>query len=458
MTSKDTVLLKPKDLYIDQVIDENCNESAFLLYNPDGYGGVVVVGQEIKDFVELCDGKSTISEILSKRELPNKKMLSLVEILVQKGFLIQNGLGTNHRSTFRRVLTCWLHITNACNLACPYCYIHRSQENMSEETLMLSIEKMIESCINHNYEALVLMFVGGEPLTRFDVIKNAIAYCEENNHGLPIQYIIPTNGTLLTPEIAHYIKKKHISVGVSLDGSKTFHDLTRVKKDGSGSYDMVMRGISNLINCNIKPSIMVTVTQHNLDGLESLTRELIDKQLYFRFSLERDTQTGMPSILDDEDKCISILNKCFDIMDEALTVGKLGWYFKFGDVSFSKPVRRSCAAGKNFFAIGQDGTLGSCSLGLEKSQSSIYQLNDVIDDIADMFSLISKSSSCDIEDCMNCLWRHSCAGACPLQTFATYQTYLHASPFCRIYRECMPRVIRIYARSIYYKNTNRKEE
>ena len=139
-------------------------------------------------------------------------------------------------------------------------------------------------------------------------------------------------------------------------------------------------------------------------------------------------------------------------MEEALKEGKVKWKFKFGDVTFTRPKRRSCASGKNFFSIGQDGSIGSCSIGLEDPKSNIKALNDVISDTQELFADIGKTSACDIPECKECVWRHSCAGACPLQTYASYKTYLHASPHCGLYKACLPEVIRIYAMATYFIN------
>lgn len=85
-------------------------------------------------------------------------------------------------------------------------------------------------------------------------------------------------------------------------------------------------------------------------------------------------------------------------------------------------------------------------------QVKITDLTDVITYIDDIFSEISKTSACDVEECSKCLWRHSCAGACPLQTYATYKTYMHVSPYCNLYKACLPDVIRILEMTIYYNN------
>ena len=455
--------LKPiiaKDLLIDLALskkENRYNEDVYLLYNPIGYGGVLVVGKEIVDLIKLFDGTRTIDAAIKDARFnieEAKQAEKFVDILIEKQILkVDNNILKTR--PWKRELTCWLHITNDCNLDCKYCYIHKNNCNMSDIILYKSVDLMLESCKNNNYETLSLMLVGGEPLTRFDKIKEIIEYCSINKGEVNVRYIIPTNGTLITPEVAQYIADNHISVGVSIDGIEEYHDINRVNKAGKGSYKMAMKGIDNLIAKGVKPSIMTTVTNQNLEGLPELTKLMIDKKMYFRFSFERNTTTGKPDILENSEHCIDILKKCFDIMKESLVNGKKGWFFKFGDVSFDKPCRRACAAGKNFFAIGQDGAIGSCSLGLEATRSNIFEINDIIKDVENIFSDIGKTSSCNVEECSKCIWRHSCAGACSLQTYSTYNTYSHVSPYCDLYKACLPDVIRIYAMIIYY---NMKKE
>ena len=36
-------------------------------------------------------------------------------------------------------LTAWLHVSNACNLACPYCYVHKSAAAMDERTVWVPV-------------------------------------------------------------------------------------------------------------------------------------------------------------------------------------------------------------------------------------------------------------------------------------------------------------------------------
>lgn len=452
------VLKAPKDLVIDLALEKEknrYNEEVYLLYNPEGTSGVLSVGREIYDLIKAVDGKSSVKEIFKKLHIKEKDYITICNVITQ---LIENNIlyvvGESNKidteKIFNKTLTCWLHLTNDCNLRCKYCYIHKSHSVMSDDILYPAIDKMMASCRRHGYKTLSLMLVGGEALTRFDTIKNIVDYCNKNKKDLNVTYTLPTNGTLITKDVAKFVVDNEFNVGVSLDGIGEYNN-NRVYANGTSSYDKVITGIDNLIERNLKPSIMITVTNDNLDGLPDLTRDMIKRKIYFRFSLERDTTTGKPPILNDENHCIAVLKECFNIMIESLINGDDGWYFKFGDVSFGIPYTRACAAGKNFFAIGEDGSIGSCSLGLENTRGNIKDINDVIDDITNIFSDIGKTSACDVEECSNCTWRYSCAGACPLQTYASYKTLNHISPYCNIYKACLPYVVKIYAIAIYFK-------
>ena len=44
------------------------------------------------------------------------------------------------------MLTAWLHVTNACNLRCPYCYVNKSAEGMDEPIGRAAVEAMSPVC------------------------------------------------------------------------------------------------------------------------------------------------------------------------------------------------------------------------------------------------------------------------------------------------------------------------
>ena len=68
-----------------------------------------------------------------------------------------------------------LHLTNRCNLACGYCYARPGTDDMTAETATRAIETCLEG------PGGGIIFFGGEPLLRKDLIDATIRWCEERH-------------------------------------------------------------------------------------------------------------------------------------------------------------------------------------------------------------------------------------------------------------------------------------
>lgn len=138
-------------------------------------------------------------------------------------------------------------VTEACSLCCKYCYQH-------DKTPAVMSFDMAKKCVDRlftdgqdKYFALVLDFIGGEPLLQPKLISDIIDYfdykclMEENWEWAALtRFSICTNGTeYKKPEVQKLLNKirPYVSFTVSIDGNKELHDSARVHPDGSGSYD-----------------------------------------------------------------------------------------------------------------------------------------------------------------------------------------------------------------------------
>ncbi len=65
--------------------------------------------------------------------------------------------------------------------------------------------------------------------------------------GKEISFSITTNGTLLTREIAGFLKENGVTVCLSIDGPREIQDRNRPYASGRGSYEDVTRGIELLM-------------------------------------------------------------------------------------------------------------------------------------------------------------------------------------------------------------------
>ena len=105
-----------------------------------------------------------------------------------------------------------------CSLLRKGCFRAKEKELSHEEGLAL-IDDLAE------FGAPVILFSGGEPLIRPDLVR--LRVCGSKRDGA----VISTNGTLITEDKARELKDVGLSyVGVSLDGMEEINDRFRGKK------------------------------------------------------------------------------------------------------------------------------------------------------------------------------------------------------------------------------------
>ncbi len=143
-------------------------------------------------------------------------------------------------------------VTEECNLRCKYCYMyHKNNFNrMSVETAKKAVDFILAQ--EPKFPAAVWGFIGGEPTLEIDLIDEVTDYIKmrmyELNHPWfnHHAFFVDTNGLLYeSPKVQRYIVKNkgRVQFAITIDGTKEKHDLQRVKKDGSGSYDDVVRNL-----------------------------------------------------------------------------------------------------------------------------------------------------------------------------------------------------------------------
>lgn len=148
-------------------------------------------------------------------------------------------------------------VTKDCQLACKYCYLvgKNTQERMSFETAKKAVDFILsrQNDPNFNQESVIWDFIGGEPFLEIDLIDRVCDYIKEEmfrrNHRWfnSYRFSFSTNGiNYASEQVQRFIKKNHthLSIGITIDGTRTKHDINRVyKSDGRGSYDDVVKNI-----------------------------------------------------------------------------------------------------------------------------------------------------------------------------------------------------------------------
>lgn len=409
------------------------NGKNLVLFNYVLPNGVVLINNKALEILELCDGNNSIDTIGKKLRIREDILEEFLNNLDSYNIISYKNESKKNRCN--KVLHCWLHITNNCNLNCRYCYINKNNIDMDFDMAKEIIDKLIVSLKEKNFNKIVLSFSGGEPLLRVDLIEKIIDYCN-TFHNISFSYRILTNGILIGDRVIKLIKENNVDVRISLDGIKEYNDKNRCYYDKRGSYYDVVDGILYLKKNDIEPTINVVVTKENIDGLFELTKRLIDFNLPFRFSLEKSNNNIMPSIINVQSKIIRKLKSCLKLILKCYSKGIFDNSFNVDDISFNNSTCRNCGVGDNIIAIGSNGDVALCGMDLCRPISNIYKDNDLISKIN--ACEVSKFNINKVNECKSCIWKHVCNNGCPILNYNIFGDFNKKSSYCKIYREIIP--------------------
>ena len=148
-------------------------------------------------------------------------------------------------------------VTKDCQLACKYCYLvgKNDKERMSWDVAKAAVDYILGHEADFTEDSVIWDFIGGEPFLEIDLIDRICDYIKvelyrRNHHWFnSYRFSFSTNGINYDcDKVQKFIGKNrnHLSIGITIDGTKEKHDLNRIWKGSSaerGSYDDVVRNI-----------------------------------------------------------------------------------------------------------------------------------------------------------------------------------------------------------------------
>ncbi len=153
------------------------------------------------------------------------------------------------------------NMTRRCNLKCVHCYAHALEEEGKDDISTEQGKALIDDLAA--FGAPVMLFSGGEPLVRKDLIELA-----HYATGKGMRAVVSTNGTLITKEKAKELKEVGLSyVGISLDGGEEIHDRFRAVP---GSFKKALKGIENCQAEGLKVGLRFTINKRNAQEVPKL--------------------------------------------------------------------------------------------------------------------------------------------------------------------------------------------
>jgi len=178
-------------------------------------------------------------------------------------------------------------VTKDCQLACKYCYLigKNTGERMPWEIARQTVDYLLSDTVQFDEDSVVFEFIGGEPFLEIDLTDRICDYIKvqmfEKNHRWfnSYRFNFSTNGINYHEEkVQRFIAKNptHLSIGITIDGTRAKHDLNRVYKNGKGTYDDVVKNIPLWLNQFPGGATKVTISSADIPYICESVLHLFD--------------------------------------------------------------------------------------------------------------------------------------------------------------------------------------
>ncbi len=364
-------------------------------------------------------------------------------------------------------------VTKDCQLACKYCYLvgKNEKERMSWDVAQKAIDYILDYENDFQEESVVWDFIGGEPFLEIDLIDRICDYIKKelfrrNHHWFnSYRFSFSTNGINYDSEkVQHFIEKNksHLSIGITIDGTKAKHDLNRIWKGSGkerGSYDDVVRNIPLWLKQFPHGGTKVTISSADIPYIKESVIHLYSLGIH-----EVNINCVFEDVWHEGDDAI-FENQLILLADEIIENG----YYKENTCSFfsehiGKPMNRQlenenwCGAGR-MLSIDAAGNLYPCTRFAQYSLRNkkaliIGNINEGINKNRLRPFLTLDRCTQSSEECLNCDVASGCAW-CQGENYDAADT---ATIFQRSTAICKMHKARVRANNYYWNKLYRKLE
>ena len=160
-------------------------------------------------------------------------------------------------------------------MACTYCFYNDEGENRTTKSYgMMSTSTahaLIDKALHDGSDSASFGFQGGEPtLAGLDFLSDFVSYARSKAEARRIHFSLQTNGYAIDRKWAALFREHGFLIGLSLDGSKRYHDEYRLDKSGEGTYNRVFNNAKMLQREGVDFNILVTTTRQIARNVDEL--------------------------------------------------------------------------------------------------------------------------------------------------------------------------------------------
>lgn len=313
-------------------------------------------------------------------------------------------------------LTICINISNACNLACKYCFNNfKKNKLMDFDYIQRKIIQLVND-FSHCERFYIDLSGKGEPLLNLSTIYKISEFCKSLSQKFNKDFVVSfvTNGMLLNKKTIKNLQKKNILFGISLDGPKEIHNFFRTDKFNNPTYDLIMKNI-RAIKKREYLGCAITITNHTFD----LLKTLLELDSYFEtISIKpvRDIQYGFTQesieawIKEYEKLTIffaeEIKNKRWKLLKKIINGDDYFGKFIFRCFLNVRVLNR-CDAGITRFTIDENDKIYGCPASTIIPNQNIEFLNTK--------NQLSEQIGLNKHLCSNCEFFYYCGGECEIE-------------------------------------------
>lgn len=341
---------------------------------------------------------------------------------------------------------------------------------MSWEVAKKAIDYILDNEFEFTQDSVIWDFIGGEPFLEIELIDKICDYIKtelyrRNHHWFDsYRFSFSTNGINYDSEkVQRFIKKnrEHLSIGITIDGTKRKHDLNRIwKGEGpeKGSYDDVVRNIPLWLSQLPAGATKVTISSADIPYIKESVLHLYSLGIHevnINVVFEDVWKEGDDTLF--EEQLIQLADAIID-----------GGYYENNACSFysehiGKPLDLAdnnnwCGAGK-MLSIDAAGNFYPCTRFAgyslrEKKPIIIGNVNDGIDQNKLRPFLTLDRTTQSPQECIDCEVASGCAW-CQGENYdaaSTATIYQRATAICKMHKA------RVRANNYYWNKLFRKLE
>lgn len=352
-------------------------------------------------------------------------------------------------------------VTYNCNFRCTYCWVDHVFDRDNTWLTTIIDEKMVDAAFSAIPEIPALKsvnglsFYGGEPFLPSTL--PVVTYILKKGSKKDYSFHANTNGYYLDRFVPELVQYPMDGLGVTLDGCPEVHDKRRMRIDGRGTFDQIVKGVDAALDAGITIGVRINVDSENIFNLLAFSDWIKEhgwakkSDIAFSIALVRPSKDNTPrevlTYAEMGEKMVNLLKEepsLFSIMTYSWEYNVKGYLSRtVQDGTELQPRPFYCSAHCQAFAFDPFGDVYSCPRGVGDKTFSIGRYTPVLQ-FNENYEQWFNRDVLSIPDCQLCELALLCGGGCAYEAFLQSNTIYEG--YCDRYKAFLKYGLPLYVK------------